>query len=141
MDISWTESALRREWGNTYRAIDLLCEEMTNLWEESHEQFYRCLIRLLRLHRAFYRIAVELIVSEDSDENSIQEYKEAIRSEQRQFIELLRWMQHGETMLEKIFRDRRVHELVSFLEKLVDDILADWKIEEWTNDLIYYPDE
>ena len=39
------------------------------------------------------------------------------------------------------FRDRRVHELLSFLEKLVDDILADWKIEERTHELIYYPDE
>ena len=141
MDISWTESALRREWGNTYRAIDLLCEEMTNLWEENHEHFYRCLIRLLRLHREFYRISVRILLLEGAENTYIREYKEEIRREQKQLIELLRWMQQGETMLEKIFRDRRVHELVSFLEKLVDDILADWKIEERTHELIYYPDE
>jgi hypothetical protein len=141
MDILWPQSLLRIEWGNTYRSIDQLCDEITRLWEDSHEQFYNCLLRLFQLHREFYRIAVQLLLIDGAEDEYIRTYKGAIREEQKKFIELLRWLQRQENIVERIFREKRVQELVWFLEGLVDDIIADWKIEEWTNELIYYPDD
>lgn len=141
MDIYWDEHSLRIWWGNTYRAIDSLCDEIIRLWEESHEQFYACLLRLLRLHREFYRVAVKLLITEGADDTFIQQFNVDIRKEQKELVEILRWMQRTESLKERIFRKRRVEHIVSVLEKLVWDIIIDWKIEEWTNELIYHPDD
>jgi wyosine [tRNA(Phe)-imidazoG37] synthetase (radical SAM superfamily) len=141
MDILWENHQIRLDWGNTYRAIHMICDEMGNIWEENHEQFYAILFRLLLLHKQFYRIAVKVLISEETDNEYIEEYQKAIRQEQAKFIEILRWMKRPETFRQRIFRNRRVHEIVSFLDGLVGDIFTDWKIEAWSNQLIYYPDE
>jgi wyosine [tRNA(Phe)-imidazoG37] synthetase (radical SAM superfamily) len=141
MNIVWEISEIRLDWGNIYRAIHALCDEMGNIWEENHEQFYAILFRLLRLHKEFYRIAVFILLSEGTEREYIKEYQDAIRQEQIKFIEILRWMKVPESLRQRLFRNRRIHGIVWFLENLMSDIFTDWKIEEWTQELIYYPDD